>query len=62
MNCCVDPDVSGWWLRFWSKASSIPPASEGGSYLVFALGLERVFNLLCFAGRVWYMDLLRVDS
>ena len=24
------------------------PASEGGSYLVFALGLERVFNLLCF--------------
>jgi len=37
------------------------PASEGVSYLVCTLGLERAFILTCFVGR-WYVDLLRVDS
>ncbi|KEH24056.1 hypothetical protein MTR_7g103000 [Medicago truncatula] len=35
---------------------------ERGSYLVCTLGLERVCILLCFAGRGWYVDLLRVDG
>jgi hypothetical protein len=38
------------------------PAPEGGSYLVCSLGLERAFILLCFAGRGWYVDLLRVNG
>jgi len=36
--------------------------SEGGSYLVCTLGLERAFILLCFVWRGWYVDLLRVDG
>ena len=38
------------------------PALEEGSYLVCTLGLERAFILLCFAGRGWHVDLLRVDG
>ena len=37
-------------------------ASEGVSYLVCTLGLERAFILTCFVGRGWYVDLLCVDS
>lgn len=38
------------------------PALEGGSYLVYNLGLQRTFILWCFAGRGWYTDLLCVDD
>jgi len=38
------------------------PRIGSRSYLVCTLGLERAFILLCFAGRGWYVDLLRVDG
>lgn len=44
------------------KAPVFLPVSEGRSYLIYTLGLERAFILLCFAGRGWYVDLLCVDG
>jgi len=58
-----------WFRCFWMVVAilgynfqySSPRRKEGLNWSLL-WGLERVFILLCFAGRRWYVDLIRFDG